>query len=434
MLLSLNLKKFMYETTILDNGARLVSGYLEERESVGFGIWIRAGARFENIANQGIAHFLEHLLFKGSRNYSSKKIKESIEGVGGALNGFTSEEFCCYFVKIPYQHLSMAADILLDMVISPLLLEQEIEKERGVILEEIKLYYDLPQNYVQQLLDEILWPDHSLGRNILGTYKTIKNIKREQLLFFKKRYYTPVNMVIAACGNLKHENLLKKIKEAFKKYKFNYNRKNTFKEFVFRSHQPEIKIASRSIEQIHLAIGFPGISRNDPRRYALGLLHVILGANMSSRLFNEVREKRGLAYDIGTQAQFFLDTGSFLIHAGIDKKNLKSCLKIIFKELDKISRCPVSLKELKRAKEYYLGQLSISLEDTLEHMLWIGESMLALDRIHTFKESKDRINRISAEEISRIAKDIFMPLKRKLALVGPIAETKEELFAYLSKI
>ena len=422
----------MYEKTVLDNGLTLITHDMLDRESIGLGIWVKAGSRFENKNNQGIAHFLEHLLFKGSKRYSCQKIKQSIEGVGGSLNGFTSEEFCCYFVKIPCKYLNLALDILLDMVLNPLLKEEDIQKEKKVVKEEIKLYYDLPQNFVHQLLDELLWPDHPLGRNILGTYETIDRITRDSLFLFKNLHYQPSDTVVSACGNLNHKELLERLKRIFALSKI--NKKNKFKKVPYYPERLNVKISKRDIEQTHLALGFRSLSRNDPRRYALIILHIILGANMSSRLFNEVREKKALAYDIGTQVQFFLDSGSFVVHAGIAPPKTKLAIKVILKELERISQNPPSFLELKRAKEYYLGQLGISLEDTLEHMFWIGESTIALNKTYTLKEIEEKIKKISAREIMYLARDIFLPQRRKLALVGPLEGKEEEILKYISKI
>jgi predicted Zn-dependent peptidase len=422
----------MYKKTILDNGLTLISYNMPSRESIGLGIWVKAGSRFENKNNQGIAHFLEHLLFKGSKKYSCQEIKQSIEGVGGSLNGFTGEEFCCYFVKIPYKYLNLALDILLDMVLNPLLKEEDIQKEKKVVMEEIKLYYDLPQNYVHQLLDELLWPDHPLGRNILGTYESIDRITRDALFLFKNSHYNLSDIVISACGNLNHKELIEKVRKIIPTSKI--DKKPNFEKVPNYPEKLSIKISKRDIEQAHLALGFHGLSRNDFKRYVLVLLHIILGANMSSRLFNEVREKKALAYDIGTQVQFFLDSGSFVIHAGIAPPKTKLAIKVILKELERISQSPPSFLELKRAKEYYLGQLSISLEDTLEHMFWIGESTIALNKTYTLKNVEKQINRISAREIMYLARKIFLPQRRKLALVGPLEEKEEELLKYISKI
>jgi len=422
----------MYEKTILDNGLAIISYHMPDRESIGLGVWIKAGSRYENKKNQGIAHFLEHLLFKGSQRYSYRKIKQSIEGVGGSLNGFTSEEFCCYFVKIPYKYLNLALDILLDMVLNPLLKEEDIQKEKKVVMEEIKLYYDLPHNFVNQLLDELLWPDHPLGRNILGTYETINRITRDSLFLFKNSHYHPTNIVISACGNLNHKVLVKKVKKIIPSSQI--NKKINFKKVPHYPENLSIKISKRDIEQTHLALGFRGLSRSDPQRYTLALLHIILGANMSSRLFNEVREKKALAYDIGTQVQFFLDSGSFVVHAGIAPPKTKLAIKVILKELERISKKPPTSLELKRAKEYYLGQLSISLEDTLEHMFWIGESTIALNKTYILKEIEEEIKKISTGEVMSLAKRIFLPQRRKLALVGPLEEKEEEILNYISKI
>jgi predicted Zn-dependent peptidase len=422
----------MYNKTILDNGATLISYNMSGRGSVGLGVWVKAGSRFETKKNQGIAHFLEHLLFKGSEKYSCSQIKQSIEGIGGTLNGFTVEEFCCYFVKIPHRYLSLALDILLDMVLNPLLLKEDIEKEKKVVMEEIKLYYDLPQNYAHQLLDELLWPEHPLGRNILGTYETISGITRKDLFLFKDTHYKPKSMVISACGNVEHRDLIEKVKRTLR---FSQNYKQVkFKRFTDYTERFRLKIVKRDTEQTQLALGFHGLSRQDKRRFTLILLHIILGANMSSRLFNEVRERKALAYDIGTQIQFFLDSGSFVIHAGIDPRKTKLAIKVILKELERISKKPPSFLELKRAKEYYLGQLSISLEDTLEHMFWIGESTITLNKTYTLKDIEEKVKKISAREIMLLAREIFLPQRRKLVLLGPVEESEGQLLKYLSRL
>ncbi|MCM8757889.1 MAG: insulinase family protein [Candidatus Omnitrophica bacterium] len=421
----------MYEKTVLKNGLRIICFPLEDRDSVSLGIWVNAGSRFETKRIQGIAHFLEHLLFKGCRHYSCRQIKEYIEGVGGLLNGFTLEEVCCYFAKLPYKHLELALEILSDMVMYPLLLEEDIEKEKGVIKEEIKLHQDLPHSYVQQILEEILWPGHSLGRSGLGTFTSIDRIRRQDLIKFKESHYTLPNIVISACGNLNFEWLVKKVERLFNSY--NFRSKIAFKKVSPYFREPEVKISVRSTSQTHLAMGFYGLSRSDPQRYSLGLIHTILGANMSSRLFNEIREKKGLVYEIATQVKYLLDTGTFIIHAGLDSKNLKTVINLIMKELNNLKRKNIGIKELKRAKEYYIGQLSLSLEDTLEHMFWIGESTITLDKTYTLNQIKDAVNQITAQQIKRLANQVFLPKKIRLALVGPIEEGADTIKSYLSK-
>jgi predicted Zn-dependent peptidase len=409
-----------YKKTVLKNGLKVISRHMPERSSLALGIWISVGGRYESFKFKGIAHFLEHVIFKGTKKYPCYKLKELIEGVGGSLNGFTSEELTCYLVKIPSQHAKLAVDILSDMVLNPLLPENEIEKERQVILEEIKMYKDQPQSYVYDLLDELLWPNQPLGLPIIGMLDSISKIKRLELKSFKERYYTPSNIVISAAGCLKHEELLEQISRLF--FKDNKNPLNIFAAVNEKQLSPQMKVSYKDTEQTHLTLGFHGLARDHRLRHALSMLHIILGANMSSRLFNEVREKRGLAYEIGTLVKRFQDTGAFIIHAGVDNKNPVFTIELILEQLDKIKRKPVTRDEFKRAKEFYLGQLMLALEDTLEQMLWIGETTITLDKIYSLEQIIREVNKVDIQDILETAKYIFKDRKMNLALIGPLKE------------
>ncbi len=398
-------------------------------QSAALGIWIKVGGRFETQEYKGIAHYLEHLVFKGSRKYSCRKIKESIEGIGGSLNGFTSEELTCYLAKLPGEHLDLAADILSDMAINPLLDPAEIAKERTVILEEAKMYKDQPQSYVYELLDELLWPGQPLGTSIIGTPDSINRIDKENLSLFRNQYYVPSNMVVSAAGALDHDKFAGTIKKIFSPL-----RNKSVSAFVkVREDQskPQLKLLHKDTEQTHLALGFHAFRRDHPLRYALGLLHIILGANMSSRLFNELREERGLAYEIGTQARYFLDTGAFIVHAGIDNRKVSESIALILKELGRAKDELVSADEFKRAKEFYLGQLALSLEETLDQMLWAGEATATLDRVFSFKDIAKKINSTKREDIREAARNIFKEENLNLALIGPLKEREEAIYAEL---
>jgi len=398
---------------------------MPEMKSVALGLWIRVGGRHENQENKGISHYLEHLLFKGSKKYSCRQIKEAIEGVGGSLNGFTTEETTCYLAKLPSRHLDSALEILSDMVINPALLQEDIEKERTVILEEIKMYRDLPQSYVYDLLDELLWPGQVLGMSIIGSSETVSRINRQELDAYKRKNYTPLNIVVSAAGLLDHERLVKRVKNFFRPLKDKTI--NNFSPVKEEQIRPQLKILPKDTAQTHLALGFHGFKRDHPLRHPLGLLHVILGANMSSRLFNEVREKRGLAYEIGTQVKRFHDTGAFVVHAGIDNHKVEDAIKLILEELTKIKEQPVTEDEFKRAKEFYLGQLMLALEDTFDHMLWIGESTVSLDKTYTLDEIIKEVNLVKRQDIRRVAQDIFREKNLNLALIGPLNGQEDNL-------
>lgn len=415
----------MYKKTLFNNGLRVVTCRMAQMQSVSLGVWVKTGGRYENRDDKGVSHYLEHLLFKGSKKYSCRKIKETIEGLGGSLNGFTAEELSCFLVKLPGRFLNTALDILLDMVINPLIAQEDINKERNVILEEIKMYKDQPRAYVHDLLDELLWPGQPLGLPIIGFEETVTRMSRKQILEFKESNYTPANIVVSAAGILDHDSLSEKVKGLTVKLKA--SGENKFLPAIEKQKEPQLKILSKDTEQSHLAMGFHSFKRDHRQRHALVLLHVILGANMSSRLFNEVREKRGLAYEIGTQIKRLYDTGSFLVHAGVDNNRIGEALSLILKELQKIKDRPVAQAELRRAKDFYIGQLVLALEDTLENMLWVGEHSASLNKIYSPREVIAQVNKVEPEDIRSVAREIFDNRRLNLALIGPLADKEDSL-------
>jgi predicted Zn-dependent peptidase len=352
-------------------------------------------------------------------------IKESIEGVGGLLNGFTSEELTCYLVKIPGIYLDRALNILSDMVIRPTLSEAEIKKEKAVILEEIKMYRDLPQSYVYELLDELLWPNQPLGAPIIGTVDSLTKTDRPKIVSFKENHYTVSNMVVSAAGDIDEERLGKGINKIFAALP--KRKENLFSKVQERQDSIRVKLFHKDTEQTHMALGFKAFKRDHPLRHALGLLHVVLGANMSSRLFNEIREKRGLAYEIGTIVKRFHDTGAFLVHAGIDNSKVPDAIALILKELAKAKDALISKDEFNRAKEFYIGQLKLGLEDTMEHMLWIGETTLTLDRIYSLKEIISEVNEVKRKDIFKVAQFLFKENNLNLSLIGPVKNIEDKI-------
>lgn len=420
----------MHKKTTLNNGLRVITKKIANVNSLSLGIWINIGGRYESASNKGISHFLEHLLFKGTKKYSCRLIKESIEGIGGALNGFTSEEFTCYLVKIPHRYWSTSLDILSDMVLNPSLKAQDIEKERSVILEELKMYKDLPQSYVYELLDQLLWPDQPLGSPIIGTVESLNKIGRPQLAAFQSAHYTPENIVISAVGRLDESLFNKKVQGIFS-HRVSHG-ENTFKTAENTQKKNQLKIFDKDTEQTHMAMGFCGLKRNHHLKHAQTLLHIILGANMSSRLFNEVREKRALAYEIATAIKRFSDTGAFLVHAGIDNRKVTDCLELILKEVSKVKKNGVLKDEFRRAKEFYLGQLLLSLEDTMEQMLILGEGLASRDKIYTLQEMIKEVNRVNLADLKQAAQLVFQENKINLALIGPLKDKEKAVFSRLS--
>ncbi len=422
----------MYKKTILKNQLRVITNEMKDRDSVSVGIWIAAGGRHEDKKNKGAAHFLEHILFKGTQKYSCEAIKEQIEGVGGTLNAFTSEEYTCYFAKIPSKHLDRTFDILSDMVYHPLIAKKDVNKERGVILEEIKMYRDQPQHFVIELLEELMWPGHPLGMNLAGSFESVGAMSEKDLQSFHRGHYTPANIVVAASGRLSHDHVVGLTSK--KSAKFDSSRKNRYRNADNSQIKPKAKFFKKAIEQMHLAIGAFGLPDDHKDRHAYQLLNIILGGNMSSRLFDEVREKRGLAYAIGSSAKSLSDTGLFLIRAGVDNTKIVEAVDVILKELGKIRTQAVSKDEFSRAKDYYLGQTLLGLEDTLEHMFWIGESTVSLDRTKTLKDILREVNKVTINDIRSVADGVFQRKNVNLSIVGPLKDNQENGLNDLMKV
>lgn len=410
----------MIKRLTLPSGVEVVISPMASMKSVSCGIWIRSGGRHENPANAGISHFIEHLLFKGTLKRDGVAIKEAVEGLGGSFNGFTSEEFTCYLIKILGTHIDIAVDVLSDMVLNPKFDPKDIEKERTVIMEEIKMYLDQPMHYVHELLGELMWPNNPLGMPLAGTFETVKSITRNDLINYKNSLYNSKNIVISIAGNVNKDDVLKLIKKYFTLAKT--DKINKFKRIEENNLGPRLKINFKKTEQAHLAIGFHALSRLSPDRYAANMLNIILGANMSSRLFQEVREERGLAYEISSHNKNYDDTGAFIISAGVDIKKTNDALKVIFRELSKIKKEPVSKDELKRAKEFYKGQMLMALEDTASKMLWIGERVISRDKLMSITEILEIIDSMTIEDIRKVANMIFTEGNLNMAVIGPIKE------------
>jgi predicted Zn-dependent peptidase len=414
----------VYRIREYPNQAKLVYKKMKGVSSASLGLWLNTGSRNEDAKQNGISHFLEHLVFKGSKKYTGDAIKESIEGVGGSLNAFTSEENTCYYAKFLGKHLKKVLDVLSDMVLNPLLKEEDIEKERTVIIEEIKMYKDLPQHQVQEIFDGLFWPGHPLGRNIAGTIETVAGISRRQIFDYHKAWYSSSSLTISCAGALDEKILETFVEKTFGKLRF--ITPAAFVPFVPTEKGPRVRVVTKPIEQTHVNCGFPALHRSHQDRFTLGILHVILGGNMSSRLFNEVREKKGLAYEIGTHAKRLKDTGVFFVHAGIDNMKLIEASEVIFKELNRMKKEKVAENELRRAKDFIIGQSEMALDDSLEHMLWIGDSLISLGLLVTKEEMRRKIERVSSEDILRLAQELFDWNRLCFAAVGPQDHGDEE--------
>jgi len=422
----------VYRKSVLKNGVRVVSFQMPERSSVSLGLWCGVGGRFESDELKGAAHFLEHIVFKGTKKYSCTELKERVEGVGGSLNAFTAEEQTCYYAKIPSQYLSKTFDVLADMVFFPNIAKKDVDSERGVILEEIKMYYDLPQYYVVDALEGVMWPDHPLGKGLAGNIQSVSAMTAKQLSAFHQTHYLPNNIVVAACGNVSHEAVVDLVRR--KTNRFAFGQKTAALPAGHKPSGAKAVFHHRPIEQMHLAFGVFGLDAFHKDRYALNLLNVILGGNMSSRLFNEVREKRGYAYSIHSSVKSLADTGLFMIRAGVDNRKITQTMDVVLKELARVKKESVSREEFSRAKDYLIGQLMLGLEDTMEHMLWIGESTMVRDRIRTAEEVVRAIRKVKADDLQKVAETLFDPKGYHAAVVGPLnADQEKEISRLLAK-
>lgn len=412
-----------YEITHLKNGMRVASAPMNERNSVAIGIWVHIGGRHETERLSGVSHFLEHIVFKGTKKRTSNQIKESIEGVGGSMNAFTSEEYTCFLAKVAHKHFENVFDVLSDMVLEASITPTDVEKERTVIMEEIKMTLDQPSQLVDEILSEIVWPGHPLGRPLAGTLETVGGLSVSDITGYRDEHYRPNLITVVAAGNVDHKSLLK-VSEAH----FMSAQAGTEKPHVpFKPTQsrPALKLFTKKTEQTHLSLALHAFPKDHPDEYALDLLSVILGGNMSSRLFNEVREERGLAYDVGSYVRRYHETGAFVVSAGVDNKKAKEAIEVILKELEKISREPVSADELRRARDFYLGQLHLSLENSMNQMLWLGENLVTLNKWRTPEEVVWRVEKITQDDVRRVAKEIFKTPSLNLAMVGPERSEKE---------
>lgn len=413
----------MYNVTCLENGLRVASAFMPRIESEALGIWAKVGGRYENLSNSGISHFIEHLLFKGTKTRSSLKIKEEIEGRGGSLNGFTAEEFTCFYAKVLKEKAETGLEVLADMVLNARLAELDIQKERLVVIEEIKMYWDQPASYVLDLVNELLWPKHPLGMHLAGTPETIRRLTLEEIRNFKENFYFPRNMLVSAAGPLPHDELVKTCRQLFRIKKRQIPK--NFKIFSSRSKKPSSYFKEKTTEQTHLCIGFRTLGRRHPDRYPLALLNVILGGNMSSRLFQVVRETKGLAYDIGSHVKQYHDTGAFIVSAGVENEKITKTIEVILQELQRITKKNSSSNELERAKEFYRGQLLLGLEDTSEQMMWLGENILTVNKPVDVKEVLEKIELVTAGDIRRVAGNVFKRGNLHLAMIGPITQSQQ---------
>lgn len=411
--------------TKLSNGLRVLVVPLPSLESVSVTLWVGVGSRYETKEKNGISHFLEHMPAKGTLHYpTADALSTEIDSIGAESNAGTSREWTDFYLKAQSQRVETAFRVLSDMVLHPLLKQEDIDMERGVILEEIAMKNDDPSDKVGDNFLELIYPNNPLGWDIAGKPETVKSINRDDFLRYKESHYHTDNMLLTVSGGI----TLNEVEKLAEKYfsQLTKGKKSDFEKFKDIQKKPQLHIEYKKSEQAHLFLGFLGLSRTDPERYVETILSAILGRGMSSRLFREVREKRGLAYAVGTSASRHIDVGLFATYAGVALKKIEEALKVIVDQHHGITdgRYPISDAELNKAKEYIKGRTSLALEDTLSVNDFYGQQALFLSEISDPDDVFAKIDKVTIEDCVRVAKKIFDPKKINLAVIGPYKDNK----------
>ena len=415
----------MHQKIKLKNGLKLVLAPLKETKAVTVLVLLPVGSRYETKQINGVSHFVEHLMFKGTtKRPTCLDITKELDSVGAEYNAFTGKDHTGYYIKAAADRIELAFDILSDMLFNSVFDEAEINKERGVIIEEINMYTDNPLMYLGTLFEQTLFGDHPLGWLISGPKKVIRQVTRRQILDYKRKHYQPDNMVLTVAGNFKTAEVKKLAQQYFgiKSVKFG---KNNFKRFNAKQRAPKVSLLYKDTEQVQIGLGFPAFEITHPDIFALYVLAVILGGNMSSRLFINVREKHGLAYYIRTDLSAYLDAGDFLVQAGLDRRRIKQAIALIIAELKNIRDYGITVKELKAAKAFLKGKLILDLEDSENIADWYGKQVLLLDKTYTPTERLRKISAVTVKDVDRVAKWIFKTNRFNLAMIGPFKDKSE---------
>ena len=411
-----------FQRTVLPNGLRILTSSMPHTHSVSLTLYVGAGSRYERAEEAGVSHFLEHMLFKGTeKRRTAKEIAEAVDGVGGLLNGATDREYTVYYIKVARLHMDLALDVLVELVRRPLLDPAEMEKERQVVIEELAMVEDSPAQMADLLLDSILWPDNPLGRDVAGTPDSVSAISREMLVRYLQTQYVPNNIVIAIAGNVDHEEVVADIRRALGDWPT--GRPASWLPDV-ESNGRRCAVRYKSTEQAHISLAVRGLPLNHPDRHALSFISVILGEGMSSRLFVELREKRGLVYDISSYVSHFLDTGAFNVYTGVDPKNAVEALKVVVAELARLSERGPTSEELTKARELSKGRLLLRMEDTRNVSGWIGGQELLQGTVRNVEEAVAEIDAVTLEDLQRLTREIIDPRRARLAVVGPYRSDK----------
>ncbi|MCH8989518.1 MAG: insulinase family protein [Chloroflexi bacterium] len=407
----------MYQRSVLDNKLRVLTSTMAHTKSVSMVICVGAGSRYESDKLAGVSHFIEHLPFKGTKNWpTARDVSEAIEGVGGVMNASTDREMTVFWCKVARLHYKTAFSVLLDMVLHSRLDPEEVEKEREVIQEELRMTYDQPSYRVDLLIDEAMWPDQAMGRDVGGTPETVADIQQKDIREYMHQQYNPANTVVAVAGNVTHDEVVDMLVETTRDWKPLEPLK--WEPATDGVDGPVVKVERRRSDQSHLCLGVPGLSLAHPDRYAFNLMNTILGDGMSSRLFLNLREEQGLAYDVHSSTSYFRDTGSLVVYCGVEPHKTNDAVKTIVQEFKGMHEAP-SEQELNKAREYSKGRLLLRMEDTRSVASWLGAQELLQDSVRTPDEVVDLLDAVEPADIARVAIDLLDDDKIRLAVVGP---------------
>ena len=405
----------MYQKTVLPNGVRIITEEIEHVRSAAIGIWVGAGSRDEREGYEGISHFMEHMFFKGTERRTARALAESLEAVGGQLNAFTTKEYTCYYVRVLDEDLDLAIDVLSDMFFHSLFDEMEIEKEKNVVIEEIKMYEDSPDELIHDIFSEHVWNEHPLGKPILGTEESIRALSRDKIMQFLSEHYAPDNVVIAVAGKIKHEDVVAKLSDQFGTFRRGGRRvlEGTPIGLTVEHYQ------KKDTEQMHILLGVPGLGQDDDDIYAMHIFNNILGGGLSSRLFQKIREQRGLAYSVYSYHATYVDTGLFAIYAGTSPKNTKKVIECILQELKEIKQQDITEGELVRTKAQIKGGLYLGLEAVSSRMSRLGKTELTYNRVLSPEEVIEKLEKVTLEDVSRLIGRLWQREKISIMTLGP---------------
>ncbi len=415
------------ERVALGNGLRVVTEVMPHVRSVSLGIWIDAGSRIESNPENGLSHFIEHMVFKGTRHRSAEDIARTVDSVGGGLDAFTSKELVSYNTKVMDEHLPLAFDVLSDLVLNPLFREDDIEKEKGVILEEIKMEADQPEFVLHETFLSNFWKGHGLGKPILGTKETVKKFRQDMLTDFYGRVYTPRNILVTAAGNLDHDHIVRLVESQFADMP---GQQALAPSSVPKNYAPIILKKKDSLEQVHITLGVPAYRLAHELRFPLYVLNTVFGGGMSSRLFQNIREKQGLAYSVYSELNLFSDTGCLTIYAGTGSETAKQVVTSVMREIVELKQDLISNEELRRAKDHLKGSLMLSLESSSSRMSNLARQELYFDRFMTMDEMIASIEEVTRDQVQSLAREFFQTDNIALAMLGRLGGvevSREEL-------